>query len=174
MPSIRHSNWHACLLSLALAFAAVGTAGAFSCRRIEQAQRVATTRRIPRFALAGGPRAEKRPRFSSSTTTTTSLDYRAADDDWSLCDVAEGGGSYADSFRRAAPSEPSESQSMALPRDRDDDSRTSLEPRRISTPKAEGHNHPVDGFIETAKAFIPVALEIGVVAAAAANVHHFN
>ncbi len=64
---------------------------------------------------------------------------------------------------------------MALPCDRDDDSRTSLEPRRISTPNAEGHNHPVDGFIETAKAFIPVALEIGVVVAAAAtNVHHFN
>ena len=119
-------------------------------------------------------------KYSSSSPTTTrkrsqssstSRNYRAVDDVWDYCDVADvsnESSSCTDSLWEAAVRTSRESGTMTLLHE--DDSSDSLVLWPISAPKTK-NRHSADGLVEMAKAFIPVAVEIGVVAAAAANVH---
>mmetsp|Transcript_24855 Transcript_24855/g.53622 ORF Transcript_24855/g.53622 Transcript_24855/m.53622 type:complete len:178 (+) Transcript_24855:64-597(+) len=173
------SNWHICLLSLALALAAITTTtSAFSSRsKRALAKRggssFASTRRVFCFTLAGGAHtmfsgirthsssshnSRKRPQSSSSTT----LKYRAVDDNWDYCDVTD----LSDESSSSSSSKTDSLWEAAL--------RPTQEVRQVSIPRDEKstkHHSSNDGLIETAKAFIPVAMEIGVVAVAAANFH---
>lgn len=85
-------------------------------------------------------------------SSSTTLNYRAVEGDF----LSDESSSYTDSLWEAALRPSQELRQVSAP----------LELRPISTPKTKRHR-----LIETAKAFIPVAVEIGVVAATAANVH---
>ena len=102
----------------------------------------------------------KRPHPSSSSTE---LKYRAVDDDGVLgysCDMTDSADESiigcTDSLRQAALGD-----SNGTPDD--------------ATPKTTKNNSSEDDeLMETAKAFIPVALEFGIVATTAANIHYLN
>jgi len=119
-------------------------------------------------------------KYSSSSPTTTrkrsqssstSLNYRAVDDVWDYCDVADvsnKSSSCTDSLWEDAVRTSTESETMTLLNEDESSAWLVLQP--ISAPKTK-NRHSADGLVEMAKAFIPVAVEIGIVAAAAANVH---
>ena len=135
------SHWHIRLLSLALAIAATCT--------------------IPSaHAFASMGRQQNQPSFSSL------LKYRATDESSSSIS------SYTDSLWQAAlhtthdssssfssESTPALNVSNAIP----------LELRPISVESSSTDVSQDDDLIETAKAFVPVAIEFGVVAAVAGN-----
>ena len=102
--------------------------------------------------MFSGIRTSNKPPRSSPSTQ---LKYRAIDDDGVMgyCDMTDSS-SYTDSLWQAALSEDLQQEQ--------DSSKTSKQ----KTSK--------DGLMETAKAFIPVAVEFGIVAATAANVHYLN
>lgn len=88
------------------------------------------------------------------------MEYRAVDDGWDYCDVMtdlsdESSSSFTDSLWQAALRPTQEVRQVSISRDE----------------KSTKRHSSTDGLIETAKAFIPVVMEIGVVAVAAANLH---
>lgn len=181
--TIRPSPWHATLLALAVALmASTPPASAFSGRGNGKrtsfgpkrgSGSFASTRRVFCFTLAGGAHnmfsgmrtgARKRPRPMPSATSATELRYRAADDGWDCGgyeSAGEGYGAYTDSLWRAAL-EPARGDAHELGE--------ATHTREMMQPGASSSKD--DGLVETAKAFLPVAVEIGVVAAVAAR--HLN
>eukprot|EP00581_Thalassiosira_minuscula_P037632 CAMPEP_0184456264 /NCGR_PEP_ID=MMETSP0740-20130409/26249_1 /TAXON_ID=385413 /ORGANISM="Thalassiosira miniscula, Strain CCMP1093" /LENGTH=195 /DNA_ID=CAMNT_0026828337 /DNA_START=118 /DNA_END=705 /DNA_ORIENTATION=- len=188
-----HSNWHSRLFSFALALAATTTPTfAFSSRNkrsVVSKQRggggssssFATTRRVFCFTLAGSSHTmfSSMRKYSSSgsgaargggnneasSPSSTSLKYRATDEDgcdyWNMSDD-ESIGRYTDLLWHEAVSASSPMESETLRRKED----SSLDREPLAAPKTKGHGS-ADGLLETAKAFIPVAVEIGVIAATA-------
>lgn len=124
--------------------------------------------------------ASKRP-SSDVVSSPTKLNYRAVGDDWNVCDATDSSSkessSYTDSLWQAALRPNQDLRQVNISHDSGTmtllhgDSTAPLELRPISskaTPKTPAKHHSsADGLIETAKAFIPVAVEIGVVVAAA-------
>ena len=119
---------------------------------------------------SGGHASTHRRSGPTSSSSSTKLNYRAMEDDWEYCcSVSDGdSSSYTDSLWHAALS------TSSIRHDTPYVSASSsllTTPKQIIKPVSKGGSN--GGLVETAKAFIPVAVEIGVVAAAAANVQQY-
>ena len=189
--------------AVASAFSSMpGNGRPFLSKRAKRGASLTTTRRVFCLTLAGGAhnmfagmRAKDKKRQSTAaaapSSSTTSLDYRGVCIDGYCEDVGidiDCASGYTDGMWQAALDSRADELGVDAKTDRgaDNDSRRRRHwanrlDDRFDGQSTDGIDHPTSaspgegGMKETAKAFIPVAVEIGLVAGlAAANVHILN